>query len=155
MTALSIAIILVGIALPNFSNLTRRIRLTNTTYELYKAINLTRSEAIKRNGKVELSAIKDNWKNGWIISSNDNQNILTHDSLNQDLIVVAKFSDGFQHIPYNGAGRTRNNTADNTIQSGHILLTLGDQSRLIIVNFLGHARICDPNANQNCAVRID
>jgi len=153
---LSIAMILIGLAAPSFSNLVRQIRLSSATTELYSAIHLTKAEAIKRNSKVDLTAIGDNWKNGWVIKSNDDEQIMTHEPLHNDLTISAKFTDGTQHISFNGTGHSRTNSSTTASQSGHIYLSIGDNSRAIIVNFLGHVRVCNPAIDKFCtAVSAD
>ena len=151
-TALAIVMILCGLSVPSLRHFLQQIRLSSATSDLYSAIHLARAEAIKRNGKVDLTAIAGDWKNGWVISSSDNEQIMAHESLHDDITVSAKFSDGTQHISYNGTGRSRSNSSTTQSQSGHIYLSVGDHARSIIVNFLGHVRVCNPATEPSCTL---
>lgn len=66
--AMTIAGILAAIAIPGFSNVISNNRLTAHANQFIAAINLARSEAIKRGTKVTIiregSTSKD-WKGGW------------------------------------------------------------------------------------------
>lgn len=149
---LIIAVILSTLAVSGFTNLIRQIRISLVAAELHSAINLTRSEAIRRNGKVNLTAIGGDWKNGWIISSAEKQQILIHPPLPADILVQAKLSDGTQRLAFNGTGQSRRSNNGNASQYGHIYLFLGDHARLIVINFLSRVRICNPASDQACTV---
>lgn len=152
LVTLAIAIILIGLAVPSFINFLQQIRLSTIVNELHNAINLTRTEAIKRNGKVDLIAVNGKWENGWVIKNRENEQILSHEPLHKDFNVNGKFTDGEQHIAYNGTGRTRTKSSTNTSQFGHIQISIGDNSRLIVVNFLGRVRVCNPVIDRNCLI---
>jgi type IV fimbrial biogenesis protein FimT len=141
---LTVATVLIALATSLFNNFIQQVRLTIATNELISAMNLARMEAIKRNGRVDLIAHENNWKNGWIISA-DNQLIFNHEGLHKDIEVDSKFtSKSKTYIAYNGTGRTRTDANSYTAQSGSIRLSLGEYSRLIVVNFLGRVRVCNP-----------
>lgn len=150
LVTLAIAIILAGLAAPSFTNLIQQLRLSALVGELRNAMNLARTEAIKRNGKVDLIAADGNWERGWFVESPENDRILFHGPVHKDFRMSAKFTDGGQHIAYNGAGRTRTKNSSNAPQTGHIQVSLGDHSRLIVINFLGRVRVCNPATDKNC-----
>jgi type IV fimbrial biogenesis protein FimT len=54
---IAVAGILLGIAVPSFTAMTVNSRLTTQTHDLIAAVNLARSEAIKRNGSVSLCRV--------------------------------------------------------------------------------------------------
>lgn len=142
--ALSVTTILVALAAPTFNDFIQQTRLINATHELHSAMNLARMEAIKRNGRVDLIAHGGSWKNGWMIVVN-NQPIFNHEALHSDIHVNSNFtSKAKTYIAYNGTGRTRTDAESNRSQSGSIRLSIGNNSRLIVVNFLGRIRICNP-----------
>jgi len=155
LVTLTIAGVLAGLAVPNFAHFLRQIRLVTAVSELRSAIDLTRSEAIKRNGKVDLVAVNGNWANGWTIKSAENGQISAHEALDKDFIVSAKFTDGDQHISYNGSGHSRTKKGTSAAQFGHIQIAIGKNSRLIFVNFLGHVRVCNPAIEANCVANLD
>jgi len=152
LTILTIAVILTSLAVPGFSHLIQKIRLSSATDELHHAIHLARSEAIKGNKVAKIIASNQNWKNGWYVVNSSNQTIMTHGPFPKELNVNAKFSDGTQQIVFNGAGHTRSNDSRNLPQFGHIQLTLGKSSRIIMINFLGHTRVCNPDIDRSCMV---
>lgn len=107
-------------------------------------MNLARMEAIKRNGRVDLIARNGSWKNGWMIVVN-NQPIFHHEALHKDIDVDSKFTDTTKaYIAYNGTGRPRTDANSNRPQFGSIRLSIGNNSRLIVVNFLGRIKTCNP-----------
>ena len=69
MVVVAIFGILAAIAVPSFKSLSQSQRISNASYELYSGLSLTRSEAIKRNTTVTMTATM-NAKNevSWVIS---------------------------------------------------------------------------------------
>lgn len=65
MVTLSIAAILVTLALPAMSDYLRNQRIKTTAFDLISTLTYARSEAIKRNTDIDVSAKSDDWKNGW------------------------------------------------------------------------------------------
>lgn len=142
--AMSVAAVFIALAAPPFTHFIQQARLTIATNELISAMNLARMEAIKRNSRVDLIANNNNWKNGWIIKTDD-QTIYNHEPLHHDIYVESKLTSKSKiYIAYNGTGRTRTDTSNYTAQSGNILLSIGEYSRLIVINFLGRIRVCNP-----------
>lgn len=84
MTTLSVAAILLSIAVPSFRESIIRSRLTTMTNEFVTAINFARSEAIKIGHSVTLCKSEDGsscstdntvyWENGWIVFADTNAN---------------------------------------------------------------------------------
>lgn len=82
---IAIAGILVSIAIPSFTSVITSTRMTSVTNELVTALNLARSEAIRRGGQVTArrkGATSGQWDSGWevfvdygpLYSFNDNGN---------------------------------------------------------------------------------
>jgi type IV fimbrial biogenesis protein FimT len=157
MVVLLIAGILLAIGIPSFQSTIQNHRLITATNALFMAVNLTRSEAIHRGIRVDLVPAGDGkkWTNGWVIfidEDNDqrpdvNETIIySHGQLNHDVRIIPSFTDSkVQYIAFNGTGRTRTNANSQTSQSGNWLLEAGSQSRKVVINFLGRARVCDPH----------
>ncbi|MEC9341426.1 MAG: GspH/FimT family pseudopilin [Pseudomonadota bacterium] len=85
--ALAVGAVLVGLAVPAFTALTKNNRLITETNTLIGHINLARSEAIKRNQPVALCRSADptaanpvcggsanDWTSGWIVFVDDDDN---------------------------------------------------------------------------------
>ncbi len=157
MVILLIAGILLAIGVPSFRGMIQSHRLVTATSALSMAVNLTRSEAIHRGVRVDMVPAGDGskWTKGWIIFIDENGDqrpnadefiIYSHGELHSDVRITPSFTDSkVQYIAYNGTGRTRTNASSQTSQSGNWLLEAGSQSRKVVINFLGRARVCDPN----------
>jgi type IV fimbrial biogenesis protein FimT len=65
MVTIAIAAILMGVAIPSFTSVITRSRLTANTNEFITSLNLARSEAIKRGQHVVVKKTGSNWENGW------------------------------------------------------------------------------------------
>lgn len=65
MVTVSIAGILAGLAVPNFIGTVRSNRLTTQVNEFVTALNLARSESVKRGRMVVVRKTGTNWENGW------------------------------------------------------------------------------------------
>lgn len=157
MVILLIVGILLAVGIPAFHGMVQGQRLTTSANALFMAVNMTRSEAIKRDARVDLVPAGDgrDWRNGWIIFIDEDNDqrpdidekiIFSHDALDPQMQITARFTDSkVQYIAYAGSGRSRTNTSNQTAQAGSWLLELGAHSRKIVINFLGRPRICDPH----------
>lgn len=65
MVALAIAAILLTVAVPAFQDLVQNNRLVSHTNEFVTALNLARSEAIKRSVPVTIKKTGTYWEEGW------------------------------------------------------------------------------------------
>ncbi len=65
MVTVAIAAILATVAMPSFTNVIIGNQLTSINNELVGALNLARSEAIKRNQQVVIEKTGSNWNDGW------------------------------------------------------------------------------------------
>lgn len=152
---LAIAAILMTIAAPTFTTFTNTQRLVAAANEFYTAVNLTRSEAIKRGSRVDMVANDGiHWTSGWTIFIDKNNNlkvdpgepiIFQHDPTSQNLTISSNFAgSALPYISYMGSGRSRTNASSQQPLAGTTTFTLDTATRRIKVNFLGRARICDP-----------
>lgn len=160
MTVLAIVGILAGLAVPSFSGLIRNQRVITATNDFLAAINLARSEAIKRATRVDLVPISDDgdWAKGWVVFIDGNQNqkpdageeiIFKRDKVPDGMTVESNLTDDKKrYLAYNGTGRTRTNGSADTPQAGSFLFKLDDRSRKININFLGRARACNPDTDK-------
>lgn len=71
---LSVSGVLATAAVPSLDNMMRSRHLAPTTNELVAAMNLARSEAITRGGRVAVAAQGGNWANGWQVFADQNDN---------------------------------------------------------------------------------
>ena len=153
LVTLAISAILLGLAAPGFHQLINQIRVSILAHEIQSALRLTRSEAIKRNGSVEMSAIDGDWMQGWIIKAHDNTVISRHAAPGHQLILLSRTSDGASYFAYTGNGRSRSRASSQRPQLGCLRIQLADVSRIVVVNFLGNVYIRhdDSRADSACA----
>lgn len=163
MVTVAIAAILMAIAAPSFSIFIDNQKLLTTATEFYSAVNMTRSEAIKRGTQVTLAANDGTkWTSGWTVFVDTNGNarpdagettIFTHDATSKNIELTSQFTDGASpYISYTGNGRSRTNANSQQPQAGTISFKLGTAMRRVKVNFLGRARICNPDTDlKTCA----
>jgi len=67
MITLAVVAILATIAVPGFWNLIQNNRVTTQTNELVSALNLARSEAIKRGIEVRVTPVGGDFADGWCV----------------------------------------------------------------------------------------
>ena len=70
MIGLAIAAIILTVGIPSFNDLVRNNQMTTQANELIGALNLARSEAIKRGSSVSITSTSgdSNWKDGWSVA---------------------------------------------------------------------------------------
>ena len=110
MITLSILVILLTIAVPSFRQFVQAQRVKTTSFDLFSAINYARSEALKRNGDVTLSAATGGWANGWSISAGTTT-LRTQAGPDASVAITASANS----LTYGRDGRT-NGTAATTLQ---------------------------------------
>jgi type IV fimbrial biogenesis protein FimT len=82
MVAITIVGILAAIAIPSFRRMTAESRTVATTNDLVTALNVARSEALRRSGNTVVCTSSDqascsgstDWVNGWIVFADRNRN---------------------------------------------------------------------------------
>ena len=162
MIVLVIAAILLAIGVPSFRALIQNQRMTTTVNEFFAAINLTRAEALQRGMQVTMAPADTDggdWTKGWVVFVDDNDNkrpdsnekvIFTHGPVASGLGISSNIGSAPFFIGFSATGSIR--MAANQ-KGGTISFTLDNQSRLIRINFLGRARVCDPAKDTvNCVV---
>lgn len=60
--------ILTAIAMPNFTQLIRSMRIKNASFDVYASIAAARSEAITRNTTVTITPVGGDWAAGWNVT---------------------------------------------------------------------------------------
>ncbi len=168
MVTISIAAILMMIAVPSFVAFQRNSELTSAANSLLAALNSARSEAMKRNVNVFIvPADGSTWTSGWKIFVDKNFDGAY--STGEDIVLTgiampSYFSSSATHtagvspeyFAFNGSGysivQSTNGPALGTITikrndiSGTELL---EQTRRIMVSFSGRIRICKPASDSD------
>lgn len=158
---LAIGAILLSTGVPLLRDFMQRQQLIATANEFFAAITLTRSEAIQRGARVDLvpAAASGDWASGWVVFVDKNGNqrpdpgekvIFMHGPVPQGISIKASLTDSkVPYLAYNGTGRTRTNASSERTQFGNFTFRLGEQVRKINLNFLGRARVCNPQDDKN------
>jgi type IV fimbrial biogenesis protein FimT len=96
---------------PSFSNLIADQRAKNASTDLFTAISIARSEAIKRNTKIALQQKSGDWANGWEIVDPDDPTlkIVNHGELSG--ASVEPTPSTVASIVYLSSGRLQGNAA--------------------------------------------
>ena len=157
MVTVAIAGILVGIAIPSFTSIISSTRLTTSANQLVTALNLARSEAIKRGMSVTVRKVDTNsctktgavWKDGWDIFTDINNDdncdtgdvlIRTYAPLQSSYTLQGNNFSNF--IRYTSSGQSNTNGSfvicDNSDGNN---APEANTSRLIIVNSIGRVRM--------------
>lgn len=156
----SIAAILLAAGVPSFRTYLHRQQVATAASQFLFALNLARSEAIRRADRVAV-APRDgrNWENGWVVfisrdhrlQFNPGDELLySYDGLAQELRIATTLSDkSYPYIAYNGSGRTRANLSAQP-QWGSWRFSLHGQARIVRVTLAGRARLCNPAEDTSC-----
>ena len=159
MLVLAVAALVLGAAIPAFQELIARQKLRTTVSELFSAIDLTRAQALARGSRVMLAPADpagSDWNAGWVVFVDKNGNqmpdasdelIFRRGPVGGAIAIKAAFSSGHapDYVAFNGAGRSCSASSSLAAHWGTFSLAQGKQTRHIIINMLGRARVCDPS----------
>ncbi|WP_175452411.1 GspH/FimT family pseudopilin [Thiohalomonas denitrificans] len=106
MITLAILVILTTLAVPGFNGYISNQRVKSAAYDLIATFNYARSEAVKRNEPVTISADASDWSNGWAITAGG-KTLQTYEADNS--VSIAESNSQFS-ITYKGNGRLSNST---------------------------------------------
>lgn len=160
MVVMTVVAILLCTGVPLIRNLLESQRLTTATNAFFTSVNLARAEAIRRGVRVDMVPSTDSgeWANGWVIfvdedndqrADSDEEKIFMHGAVGQGISIKASLTDtSLPYLAYNGIGRTRTNASAYAPQFGNFTFTLDKQVRKIKINFLGRARVCNPETER-------
>jgi type IV fimbrial biogenesis protein FimT len=156
--ALALLAILAGAAAPAYQQLIARQQLRAAVNDLHGAIDLARSQAIARGGRVLLAPLEPggaDWRLGWVVFVDRNgdrrpnagdERLYQQGPVADGIRIDGAFSAGAapSYLAYNGAGRSC--AAGNSLAArwGTLSLVQGRQVRNLKINMLGRVRVCDP-----------
>ena len=103
LVTISVVAVLTAMTVPNFSSMLADREARSITYELMSAIRFARSEAVKRNSVVFVSAYGDGWSSGWMVTDSDGTEIRSWMFPTPAINVTE--SAGLSDLSFNGAGR--------------------------------------------------
>lgn len=146
---MSVAAIVLTIAVPSFQALIRSNRLTATTNEFVAFFNLTRSEAIRRGSSVSLCKTANGtactttggWESGWLVFADPNANgvidageevVKVHEALDSQTTLVSLSGTAASLISFSGSGFVT--------QNGTLALCNGGKCFNLIITSPGRIR---------------
>ena len=156
LTMLVITAILLFMTASNFRSVVDRSRVTAAMSEFHTTILLARSEAMRRQKRVDVipEDTKD-WGKGWLvlIDANNNQrfdsgDLLLHRSQTETkgLAVEVKLRDSKKsYLAFDSSGHPRSAASSQIPQIGSLIFSVSAQRLKIIISFLCRVRVCDPD----------
>lgn len=99
MIVVAIVGVLAALAVPNMGPMIRAQRVKSAAFDIYSSLNLSRSEAVKRNNSVTLTPTSGDWSKGWTVSDANGNLVKTQDGW--DALTV----DGPPTLTFNSSGR--------------------------------------------------
>lgn len=137
---LIVAIVLVA-GVPVLQDLGAEQQLVAAADRFFHAVGVSRSQAL-RHGQRALMRPRDqrDWHSGWQISIGERV-VLEQPPLPRGIAVA--YTQGGETLGYapNGQPLTR----------GSWYFSNGTQSRVVIINFLGRVRLCNPHQDTSCS----
>lgn len=108
MVTLAIAAIVMTMAIPSFTDMTKNNRLTTQTNQLVTALNLARSEAITRRVAIDVTATDaadsgNEWGEGWSVAVNGGATLRVFESLGSNTTLDS--GNDLATIQYQPSGR--------------------------------------------------
>ncbi len=145
---IAIAGIVLSIAVPSFQNTIRNARLTANINQVVTALNLARSEAIKRNLPVSVRRSSTEWESGWTVfvdidgdginDAGDDTLLRVFDALPNNYTLR---TTNFNRITYQPSGMSGNGSFVLCDSNDGNTTPEANTSRLVIINTAGRIRM--------------
>jgi len=141
LVVVAIAGLLLAMAGPALYGMVVRQRVIASAHAFFHGAAVTRADAIRQGRPVIMRPLQgDDWASGWRIGD-DPARSLSHPALPPGITV--DYVAGGQVLGYRATGQP--------MVRGRWRFTHGDTSRVVVINFLGRVRMCDPAAESSCA----
>ncbi|WP_137887313.1 GspH/FimT family pseudopilin [Pseudomonas sp. 2FE] len=142
MVAVVVMAILLGIAIPSFTDVTLSSKLRSQANDLVAGATLARSEAIKRNQPVTFCASADGascatsggWQQGWIVQSSDGTVILVHPAVASGFLITGSVHS----ITFQPTGVGATSTALTVCRATP---SVGSQERVVNISLTGRTSV--------------
>ncbi len=102
LATLAVFVTLLLFAVPNFGIMLGNQRIKNAALDVVSTVTFARSEAVKRNAQVNVSAAAAGWQGGWGVAPASASTIRSHDIFNGVTITEAGGNTQYQ---FSGNGR--------------------------------------------------
>lgn len=138
MVVVVILAILAGLATPSFRGIIASQRVRNAASDLLSDMMLARSEAIRRNTPVTISAVGSSWSNGWTVAIGTTETIKQR-NFSGGLLTIEKKSGTSDTVVFGATGRaTTSDFQMNFTASG---ITNDEQKRCVKGSAAGGQKI--------------
>ena len=114
MTVITIVAILLAVGIPSFRSFILSQRVKTASSDIFFALTLARSEAIKRNAAVTVTRAAGGWQDGWAITTGAGPTILSEHGAFTDLTVAGSQNS----LTYGANGRLTGTTAPTFMVTG-------------------------------------
>jgi type IV fimbrial biogenesis protein FimT len=164
LATIAVAGVLISIAVPNMSSFLRSQQVTTAADGLNSAVAQARTIAAASNSYVSVAAIGGDWRNGWQVfkeggtpdgayAPGTDTLIAQHDQLPPGISVAsATVPPGLGYVSFSPVGYSQTVPAK-TQMSMTVGFQLDQNSRVVDINLLGRARVCNPNREgDTCAM---
>ncbi|WP_158592356.1 GspH/FimT family pseudopilin [Noviherbaspirillum sedimenti] len=101
MVTLAIAAILLAVGVPSFRDFVLNQRVKTASSQIFYALTLARSEAIKRNAEVRVQKVNTGWQDGWTVATVTGAVTLG----TQDAFANLAIAGSANSVTYGGSGR--------------------------------------------------
>lgn len=154
MVVLAIAAIVAMFAVPNFQATLDRQRISTVTADLHASVVLARTEAIRRNVRIDLVPMDGiNWTTGWRVVVPPNPTgplevVYSRVPVTGGVTVTRGPAAVEPSLSYDGTGKSRLSTDATVPVSGEWVIAVPSRpaapSRKLKINMLGRPSVCDP-----------
>ncbi|MNQ29461.1 hypothetical protein D3C85_427730 [compost metagenome] len=146
MVTLAVLAVLIGIAVPSFTDVTLGSKLRGQANDLAAGAALARSEAVKRNQSVTLCASSNGttcassggWQQGWIVRSSGGTVVQAHSAAPSGFIIVDTGADDAHSISFLPTGLA---SAAMELKICRSSPEAGDQERLVRISMTGRTYV--------------
>lgn len=155
MITVAVLAILLGIAVPSFTEIIRQNRLSTQTNDLLTATAVARSEAVKRGARVSICPANGNtcsgvseWSSGWLVFTDDGA---TPGSLDAGEVILQRWpaasaqslnvtnTQGLTSVSYEGTGATTLAAVETTFTIVNVPCSNPEGQRTVTVARAGRA----------------
>ena len=150
MLVLVVVGVLMAIGVPSFNDLIVGTRVKNATSDIYVALVLARSEAIKRATNVAVAPVGGLWTSGWTVSVGGTT-LSQQDAVKNLVIQCPSGTDCAQTVTYRRDGRLTAGTAQFFIDVTNAPNPRRVPPRCVVINISGQINVLtDNNKDGNC-----
>ena len=141
MVVLLIAAIVLAAGVPAMQDIASEQQLVSAGNQFFHSVNLTRSQALRHGQRAEMAPTDGrDWQTGWQVRVG--QRVLMRQAALPKRIAVA-YTQGGEVLGYHPGGQP--------VTRGSWYFSSDSRSRVVVINFLGRVRICNPHRDSHCS----